>query len=161
MQFSSTTRAPSLRVFLVFTAILAAIAHPLAAANWPSWRGPNGDGTSPETAVPLKWSATENVKWKTPLPEPGDSSPIVWGDKIFITQSFEAEGSRTVICFDRGTGRQIWKAGTTWKQAEKRYGKNPHCAASPVSDGTRVIAFFGSAALFCWDTDGKIGRATV
>ena len=140
---------------LAARALLALLVPCANAAQWPSWRGPNGDGTSPEKTLPLKWSPTENVKWKAPLPEPGDSSPIVWDDKIFITQSFESEGGRTVLCFDRATGKQLWKQGTTWKKPEKRYGKNPYCAASPVTDGTRVIAFFGSAGLFCWDMNGR------
>ncbi len=131
------------------------LATTLMGANWPSWRGPNGDGSSPEKSVPLHWSATENVLWKIELPEPGDSSPVVWGDKIFLTQSFEKEGGRTVMCYHRRDGKLLWKQGTTWTQREQRYGKNPHCAASPVTDGERVIAFFGSAGLFCWDMNGQ------
>ncbi len=103
----------------------------------------------------MKWSAAEGVKWKTTLAEPGDSSPIVWGDRVFIAQAKEAEGGRTVICFNRRDGKLLWQHGVTWKQPEKRYGQNPFCAASPVTDGERVIAFFGSAGLFCWDMNGK------
>lgn len=135
--------------------MLGCFALSLSAANWSSWRGPNGDGTSPEKNVPLTWSATENIRWKTELPEPGDASPVVWGDKIFLTQAREAEGGRTVMCFNRRDGKLLWQQGTIWKQQEKRYGQNPYCAASPVTDGERVIAFFGSAGLLCWDMDGK------
>lgn len=135
--------------------MVVSLAASLRASNWPSWRGPNGDGSSPETNVPLQWSATENVRWKIELPEPGDSSPVVWGDKVLLTQAFEQTGGRTVMCYDRRDGRLLWKSGTTWTQPERRYGRNPHCAASPVTDGERVIAFFGSAGLFCWDMDGK------
>jgi outer membrane protein assembly factor BamB len=142
-------------LILASGALATLLSHTAAAANWPSWRGPNGDGTSPEKDVPLRWSPTENVKWKVPLPEPGDSSPVVWGDRVFITQSLEQQGGRTVMCFDRRDGRRLWQQGTTYALPEKRYGKNPHCAASPVTDGERVIAFFGSAGLFCWDMDGK------
>ncbi len=140
---------------LAVCAALFSCAGSLCAANWPAWRGPSGDGSSPEKSVPLSWSATENVRWKIELPEPGDSSPIVWGDKLFLTQSFEKEGGRTVMCYDRRDGKLLWKSGTTWTKPEERYGKNPHCAASPVTDGARVIAFFGSAGLFCWDMNGK------
>ena len=128
---------------LVTLAASTLFALELGAANWPAWRGPNGDGSSPEKNVPLAWSATENVRWKIALPEPGDSSPVVWGDKVFLAQAFEREGGRTVTCYDRRDGKLLWKSGTTWTQAEKRYGKNPYCAASPVTDGERVIAFFG------------------
>lgn len=139
----------------VLLPFLGALSLSLHAANWPSWRGPNGDGTSPERNVPLSWSATENVRWKMELPEPGDSSPVVWEDKVFITQAREATGGRTVMCFNRRDGKLLWQQGTTWTQKEKRYGQNPYCAASPVTDGERVIAFFGSAGLFCWDMNGK------
>jgi outer membrane protein assembly factor BamB len=135
--------------------VLGVLAPSLHAANWPSWRGPHGDGTSPERNVPLTWSATENVRWKIELPEPGDSSPVVWEDKVFITQAREATGGRTVMCFNRRDGKLLWQQGTTWTQKEKRYGQNPYCAASPVTDGERVIAFFGSAGLLCWDMNGK------
>lgn len=131
------------------------LATSLSAANWPAWRGPNGDGSSPEQNVPLQWSATENVLWKIELPEPGDSSPVVWDGKIFLAQSLEREGGRTVTCYDRRDGKLLWKQGTTWTKPERRYSKNPHCAASPINDGERVIAFFGSAGLFCWDMNGK------
>jgi outer membrane protein assembly factor BamB len=149
-QFRSASVLPKAALLWLALPFTSAVA-----SNWPSWRGPNGDGTSPEKNVPLKWSATNNVRWKTPLPEPGDSSPIVWSNRVFITQAFEREGGRAVICFDRRDGRQLWKSGTTWKQPEKRYGKNPFCAASPVTDGDRVIAFFGSAGLFCFDMGGS------
>ena len=145
---------PLWRSFVVSAGFLTCAAS-LSAANWPAWRGPTGDGSSPERNVTLTWSATENVRWKVELPEPGDSSPVVWGDKLFLTQSFEKEGGRTVMCYDRRDGKLLWKSGTTWTKPEQRYGKNPHCAASPVTDGERVIAFFGSAGLFCWDMDGK------
>lgn len=145
--------------FTISTAVplplLGALGLSLHAANWPSWRGPQGDGTSPERNVPLTWSATENVRWKIELPEPGDSSPVVWEDKVFITQAREATGGRTVMCFNRRDGKLLWQQGTAWTQKEKRYGQNPYCAASPVTDGERVIAFFGSAGLFCWDMEGK------
>src|SRR5262245_26531428 len=57
------------------------------AHNWPAWRGPTGQGTSAETNLPVTWSATENVKWKVPLPDEGNSTPVVWGDRVFLTQA--------------------------------------------------------------------------
>ena len=69
---------------------LAAAGFPRApAADWPAWRGPTGDGVSPEEDLPLRWSETEGVRWKTPLPEPGSSTPIVWGDRVLLTQAVE------------------------------------------------------------------------
>src|SRR6185295_5173871 len=86
--------------------------------NWPGWRGPGGSGVTEEVNLPSKWSATENVRWKTPLPDRGNSTPIVWGNKIFITQPIEAENRRLVLCFDRKTGKELWRAGTIYNDPE-------------------------------------------
>src|SRR5688572_24202091 len=116
---------------------------PLFAANWPAWRGPDGTGITTETNLPLTWSATEHVKWKVPLPEPRNSTPIAWGDRICLTQNIGQQ--RALICFDRKDGRQLWKAGPTYSGKERTHETNPFCSASPVTDGERVIAWFGSA----------------
>ncbi|MDB6033166.1 MAG: Serine/threonine protein kinase [Verrucomicrobiales bacterium] len=126
-----------------------------AAANWPSWRGPEGTGIAPDEHPPLRWSANENVRWKAPLPDKGNSSPIVWQNRVFITQALEKEGRRTVMCFDRNNGKVLWQNGPIYKEPEESHPANPQCAASPVTDGERVIAFFGSAGIYCFDMDGK------
>ena len=125
----------------------------LHADHWPAWRGPNGDGVTAESGLPVKWSATENVKWMIKLPEPGNSTPIVWGDKIFVTQNLTEK--RTLLCLDRRDGKTLWQNGPEWKQKERTHTTNPFCSASPVTDGERVIAWFGSAGLWCWDLEGK------
>ncbi len=125
------------------------------AANWPSWRGPHNDGTCDETGLPTKWSATDNVAWSVELPDRGNSTPVVWGGKVFVTQSVEAEGRRLVLCFDKKTGKKLWEAGTTYKEPETTHPTNPYCSASPVTDGERVIASFASAGVFCFDLNGK------
>src|SRR4051812_34998105 len=88
--------------------------HPAAAAeapasatpatNWPMWRGPRGDGQSTETNVPTTWSATENVAWKVPVPGWGHSSPVVWGDRIFVTSYVESGSKRVLLCINRTDG---------------------------------------------------------
>jgi outer membrane protein assembly factor BamB len=123
------------------------------AENWPNWRGPQGIGISGEKNLPLTWSATENVRWKVPLPEAGNSSPIVWKDRVFVTQN--AGQRRTVMAFNRKDGKVLWQAGPTYSEMERTHPTNPYCSASPVTDGERVIAWFGSAGLWCWDLDGK------
>lgn len=127
----------------------------LCAANWPMWRGSNGDGTCSESGLPLTWSATEQVLWKVPLPEGGNSTPVVWGDKLFLTQAVEKEGRRLLLCLEAGTGRKLWEAGTTYTQPELTHKTNPYCAGSPATDGEVVLAFFASAGLFCYDLDGR------
>ena len=123
------------------------------AADWPAWRGPTGIGISDERNLPVKWSATENVKWRVPLPEPGNSTPIVWRGRIFVTQAVGER--RTVMCFDRTNGKLLWQQGVTTKEKEPTHATNPYCSGSPVTDGERVIASFASDGLFCFDLDGK------
>ena len=123
------------------------------ATDWPTWRGPQGDGTTSETNLPLKWSATENVKWKIELPGPGNSTPILWGDRLFLTQAVGER--RTVVCLDRKDGKLLWQQGPTWSEPEQTHQTNPPCASSPITDGERVIAWFGSAGLYAYDLAGK------
>lgn len=125
------------------------------AGNWPEWRGPHQDGITAETNLPEKWSATENVKWKTPLPGPGNSTPIVWDDKVFVTQSVENEGKRLLLCFNRKDGKLLWEKGTVFGDKEASHETNPQCSSSPVTDGKVVVAWFGSAGIFCYDLEGK------
>src|SRR5438874_5656234 len=73
------------------------------AEDWPQWRGPRGDGTSTETALPIHWSTTQNVKWKVPLPGKGHGSPIVVGDRIFLNTALEQSNQRLLLCLDRKT----------------------------------------------------------
>ncbi|MEW6158725.1 MAG: PQQ-binding-like beta-propeller repeat protein [Verrucomicrobiota bacterium] len=132
-----------------------AIAPVLQAAHWPSWRGPDGNGISPEKQFPTEWTASRNVRWRVDLPDDGNSSPIVWGDRVFITQAISSENRRMVMCFDRANGKLLWQSGTVHTEKEPTHETNPYCAASPVTDGERVIATFGSAGVFCFDLNGK------
>lgn len=125
------------------------------AENWPAWRGPRGDGTCIEKDLPTRWSATENVVWKVPLPERGNSTPIVWGNRIFLTQAIEKEQRRTLMCLDRTDGSLVWQRGTEWKDPDPTHDTNPFCASSPVTDGERIVAWYGSAGIFCYDFQGR------
>jgi len=126
------------------------------AANWPGWRGPTSDGHAPDKELPLTWSAKENVRWKVDLPGPGSSSPIVWGDRVFITQSLDKQGKRrAVMCFQKADGKLVWQKETAYPEVEPTHGTNPYCSATPVTDGKRVIASHGSAGMVCYDFDGK------
>jgi outer membrane protein assembly factor BamB len=136
-------------------ALLLLAALPASAENWPAFRGGDGTGTSAEKNLPLKWSVTDGVKWRIDLPERGNSSPIVWGDRVFLTQAVSAQDRRTLLCLDRATGKQLWQAGVTYPEREQSHRDNPYCSATPVTDGERVIAFFGSAGLYCYDFAGK------
>lgn len=126
-----------------------------SAADWPSWRGPHQDGTCDETGLPLTWSATESVLWKVALPDRGNSTPVVWGDKVFITQAIQKENRRLLIAFDKKTGKELWRQGVVYKEAEPTHGTNPMCSASPATDGERVVVSFASAGVYCYDMNGK------
>jgi outer membrane protein assembly factor BamB len=137
---------------------LFSLTLPAAAANWPSWRGGlDGSGQTPDHDLPTAWSRTDNVRWKTPLPEAGNSTPIVWGNRVFLTQAIGkgANSRRALLCLDRADGKVVWQKDVVYKENEPTHATNPYCSASPVTDGERVVASFGSAGLFCWDTEGK------
>lgn len=140
----------SLLLLLALCPALSALAD-----NWPMWRGAAGDGTCTESSLPLKWSQTENVGWKVALPDRGNSTPVVWGDKLLLTQAIEKEKKRLLLCFDKKTGKKLWEAGTIYNQPELTHATNPYAAASPATDGERVIVFFASAGVFCYDMNGK------
>jgi len=123
------------------------------AANWPAWRGPLGTGVCEEKNLPVQWSATNNVKWRVPLPERGNSTPAVWGERIFVTQSIGER--RTLMCFHRADGKLLWQSGVETQEKEPTHGTNPYNSASPVTDGERIIVSFASDGLYCYDLDGK------
>lgn len=123
------------------------------AADWPAWRGPQGTGVSSEERLPVKWSKTENVRWRIELPEGGNSTPIVSGGLVFVTQA--VGDRRTLMCFDRADGKLRWQEGVVTKEKEPTHNTNPYCPASPVTDGKLVIASFASDGLVCYDLEGK------
>jgi outer membrane protein assembly factor BamB len=152
MRLSRLTALASLAV------VSGGLAYPGAAAradNWPAWRGPTGQGQSVEKNLPVRWSATENVKWKVPLPDPGNSTPIVWGDKVFLTQATADGKRRSLWCLSRKDGAKLWERTVEYPEVEEKHATNTYCAESPVTDGERVVASFGSAGVYCYDLDGK------
>ncbi|MGC1274820.1 MAG: PQQ-binding-like beta-propeller repeat protein [Planctomycetaceae bacterium] len=128
---------------------------PAAAGDWPAWRGPLGTGIADETGVPVEWSATKSVKWKTPLPGPGNSTPIVWKDAVYLTQASQDGRERSLISFTCESGEAIWKKTIVYDQKEQTHQTNPHCSPSPVTDGNVIVAWHGSAGLFAYDLDGN------
>src|SRR5882672_6495002 len=140
-------------LFMRTLVILLFLAPGAFAANWPAWRGPLGTGITEETNLPVKWNTKQNVKWRIPLPEPGNSTPIVWDDRIFLTQA--VGDRRTVRCLSRTNGKLLWEQGVATKEKEPTHSTNPYCSASPVTDGERVIVSFASDGLFCYDFHGK------
>jgi outer membrane protein assembly factor BamB len=136
-------------------ALLLLVVSVARAENWPAWRGPTGQGYSNDKTLPTKWSATENVKWKIPLPDDGNSTPVVWGDKIFLTQATEKGRKRSLWCLSRKDGSKLWEKTVEYGGDEPKHQTNTYCAASPVTDGERVVVWHGSAGVYCYDLDGK------
>jgi outer membrane protein assembly factor BamB len=127
------------------------------AGDWPGWLGPNGDGFS-STAAPLRWSPTENVAWKIALPGVGHSSPIVVGERIFLTTYWAKGEQRLLLCLDRKSGKELWRSEVLTAPAEKMHRNNSPASATPVSDGKHVWTTFAEGeniVATCHDLSGK------
>jgi outer membrane protein assembly factor BamB len=151
--------------------------------DWSRWRGPNDDGMA-RGDVPLQWSATKNIAWKVPVPGRGFSSPVIWGNKLFLTTAVPVGaatpedtgsgggGSRRgagggaglgptysfrVMCFDRNSGKLLWdREAAKTAPHEGYHGRYGSFASNtPVTDGKHLIAFFGSRGVYAYDLDGK------
>jgi outer membrane protein assembly factor BamB len=169
------------RLLSLALALASAAAAQPDAAHWPRWRGPFNNGVA-RTAAPVEWSQTKNLAWKTAIPGRGHSTPIIWGDRIYLTTAVPTgRGTKTpvplgggkgtgggagvgeeqrfvVLCLDRKTGQVIWertaKVATPHEGYHYRYGS--FASNSPVTDGQRVYAFFGSRGIYCYDLNGKL-----
>jgi outer membrane protein assembly factor BamB len=126
-------------------------------AQWTHWRGPSGQGYSEDTQVPLTWSESQNLLWKTPLPGRGNSSPILHGERIFLTASSKDGYERYVLCVNRADGKLLWqRTASKGVPPGKTHNWNGYASASCTTDGERVYAFFGTPGLFCYDGEGNL-----
>jgi outer membrane protein assembly factor BamB len=154
-------------------------------ANWPQFRGPDSQGVSGETNVPVEWGATQNVLWKTPIEGRGQSQPIIWGKHVFLTTAVAGEvvpGTKTpvypeygpggrhpdsidadrkhtlkVIAIDRDTGRVLWnKVAYEGLPSDYRHRKSSFASPTPATDGKMVYAYFGSEGLYAYDFKGNL-----
>ncbi len=163
---------------LVFCSLLIAWFSIAYAENWPGWRGPGSLGVSSEKGIPTTWDMSKNVKWKAEVPGLGHSSPVVWGNRVFVTTAVSsdpkedywekgfprierkpdsAEISWKVLCFDRDTGKLLWEQTAIRKKpVNARHTKNSYASQTPVTDGTYVYAFFGDQGMYCYDFQGKL-----
>jgi outer membrane protein assembly factor BamB len=131
-------------------AIISAFAV-LEAENWPQWRGPSANGVSSETNLPVKWSATENITWRLPLPAWSGSTPIVWGDHIFLNVA--ENGKLFLWAVDRNKGVALWKQHLS--DGDHRQQKQNMSTPSPVTDGRNVWVMTGTGILKGFDFTGK------
>ncbi|MCO6047988.1 PQQ-binding-like beta-propeller repeat protein [Aeoliella sp. ICT_H6.2] len=159
---------PSRRILPGLVAFSVWLATASAYANWGHWRGEGGNGLSTQATPPTEWSDTQNVKWKVAIPGRGSSSPVIWGDKVFVTTAMADNGATdtntqsrqplryVLMCIDRETGKTLWeKTATTGRPHEGTHHTNSFASASPCTDGEHVYAHFGSQGLFCYTMDGQ------
>jgi outer membrane protein assembly factor BamB len=160
--------------------LLAVVAGVAYGQNWPQFRGPGATGVTEGPAKPVKWDASTslNVRWKTPIPGLSHSSPVVWGDKIFVTTAVSSAAKDEtrfglfgdvepvkddpkhawkVFAIDKSTGKILWKR-TAYEGIPKvkRHPKSSHAASTPVTDGKYLIVNFGSEGLYAYDFNGKL-----
>jgi outer membrane protein assembly factor BamB len=166
--------------FITFGLIVALTAG-MAAENWPQWRGPQGRGISSETSLPTEWAADRNIAWKTELPH-GHSSPIVWGDRIFLTSAIEGETAPGVVpesvrinqphpqsvsgdkqhtlkvlAVETRTGKILWEqTAYDGPVFDARHQRSSFAGPTAITDGTMVYAYFGPEGLYAYDFDGKL-----
>ena len=183
---------PQARAFVTCVLLASAMAATsVAAANWPQWRGPGSQGVSPETQLPTEWSPDKHVAWKTELPGSGSSSPIVWGDRLYITAVIEGDavpGQRAVkhkqgndedwihpdsvaadkkhtfkvLALDAASGKVIWdRTAYEGTVYDARHRRSSFAGPTPVTDGTMVFAYFGPEGLYAYDAKGELAWKAV
>lgn len=126
-----------------------------SAADWPGWRG-DASGISGETGLPVSWDSQQNVIWKAPLPGQGNSSPIVWGGRVFLTAWDDGGKKRLVLALDAKDGKILWQRELDAAPVPPTNPKNGYASATPVTDGKRVYVFFDSPGLVALDFEGKV-----
>lgn len=170
----------NLKIFVTMIAACALIALSDTQHNWPSFRGPSASGIADGAAPPISWDAGagRNLAWKTAIPGLGHSSPVIWGDRVFLTSAISSapklnfqsgnidtsatagdlsEHSWLVYCLDKRSGRILWQK-TVHKGSPRiqRHVKSSYANPTPATDGRFLIAFFGSEGLYCFDLDGAL-----
>jgi outer membrane protein assembly factor BamB len=143
----------AVRVLIIVTLAVASV----SAENWPAWRGPTRNGISGETNLPIRWSQTENIAWKLPMPAFSGSTPIVWGTRIFLNVAHDLRSAEPVTlhlwCVDREKGTRIWERPLGGGNHQER--KQNMSSPSPVTDGKRVWVMTGTGMLKAFDFTGK------
>lgn len=133
-----------LRCFVITVLFMLSTARFAAAENWPGWRGPRGDGSSTEANIPTKWDGKtgDNIAWKVPIPGTGHSSPVIWGDRIFVVSCLPDTEERALLCLDRHDGKLIWQKGVLKAPLEKKHNLNSFASGTPATDGKLVYVTF-------------------
>ncbi len=142
---------------LVLGLVLLSLTATVWAEEWPGWRGPRGDGTSEESGIPVRWSANENIAWRTDIPGSGHSSPVVWGDRVFLTTCIEKQQKRELLCLDRRGGKLLWQRVVLTAPLEHKHPLNSYASSTPATDGKHVwVSFlaYPRMVVVCYNMDG-------
>ena len=126
-----------------------------AARYWTRWRGPSGQGDVAGEGYVDSWGEDHNILWKVEVPGSGNSSPIVWGDRIFLTSEAERGAKRSILAFRRSDGELLWQAAAPGGPSERAHPKNGHASGTATTDGERIYAFLGNHGLLAVDFDGR------
>lgn len=148
---------PEARLLIALPLLIMVIsACPGRAENWPQWRGPFLNGSTTETSLPVKWSRTEGLAWVTTMPGPSGATPIVWGDRVFVSSADSSTGSLLALCVDAKTGKILWSK-RTGKNRTPLTGKKQNMASpSAATDGKSVYFFYGTGDLAAFDYSGNL-----
>lgn len=140
-----------------FCVIVGAVAFSLLAyaEEWPRFRGPTGQGISHEKNLPTKWSASDNIAWKAEIPGEGWSSPIVWGDRVFLTGATDGGASCHVLALSRLDGKTLWDTAVFRQSKGHKQAKNSYATPTPVSDGEHVYAAFNDGGIAALTVKGE------
>ena len=134
---------------------LLTLCGPANAADWGAFRGPKGNGIAEGEGYPTTWGPEENIKWKVKLPAPANSSPIVAAGKVFVTCAADEGKKRSLYCFDRKDGSQLWVQTVELDRVMPTHVTNPYCSSTPASNGECVVVWHATAGLHCYDMAGK------
>lgn len=173
-----------MKKILTFTALWSLVLPLAVAADWPQWRGPEGTGVAPDADPPVRWSETENVRWKVAVPGRGHAAPIVWGDRVYVLTAVPVEGAQppeppadadertrerwmrtvhpvkqrfVVMALNRRDGGVAWeRIAVEAVPNEGTHQDGTWASASPLTDGEAVYALFGSQGLYAYSLDGEL-----
>lgn len=145
-----------MKTILLIIGVTCLVSLPSSARDWPSWRGGfSGSGETDEKSIPTKWGPETNVKWRVDLPEAGNSTPVIFGDHVYVTQPVTGDTTRNLWCLDRETGEKLWETGVSYAKEERTHRSNPYASASPAVDESGVYVSFGSAGFLAVNHEGK------
>ncbi|MBK5293835.1 MAG: PQQ-binding-like beta-propeller repeat protein [Acidobacteriia bacterium] len=127
-------------------------------ANWPRWRGPHADGVADGGNLPTQWSQTENIRWSVNLPGWGTSSPVVYGDRLFVTSQVEQDGRKSLLtfCFHRDTGKELWRHDFGLGIDQRAHEKSNLAVNTPAVTEDAVYVAFGNSDIARYSHDGKL-----